>query len=106
MPKIKFIQASGEQQVVEAPVGTTVMQAAIDHLVPGIVADCGGACSCATCHGFIAAPWRKQVPPADDTEQAMLQCASELDETSRLTCQVFITQELDGLVVRLPASQG
>lgn len=106
MPKITFVEANGAQHVVQVPVGGTVMDAAKDNLIPGIVADCGGACSCATCHGYVDAAWLDRMPAADETEKSMLQCALEPRDTSRLTCQIFMTDELDGLVVEIPASQG
>ncbi|MFP6850474.1 MAG: 2Fe-2S iron-sulfur cluster-binding protein [Pseudomonas sp.] len=105
MPKITFIEYNGTQHVVEEAAGRSLMQAALDNLVPGIVADCGGSCSCATCHAYIDPTWIPQVPPADATELSMLECVLDPEENSRLTCQVKITPEMDGLLVRLPKSQ-
>jgi 2Fe-2S ferredoxin len=105
MPKITFIEFNGTEHAVREDVGRSVMQAAIDHLVPGIVADCGGSCSCATCHGYIDPAWLDSIPGATGNEQSMLECVLEGAENSRLTCQIKITPELDGLVVRLPQSQ-
>jgi 2Fe-2S ferredoxin len=105
MPRITFIEYEGAVHTVEAQTGRSVMQAAVDNMVPGIIGDCGGYCSCATCHGYIDAAWlHKLVPPAAD-EAAMLECAVEPKAASRLTCQIAVTPELDGLVVRLPVSQ-
>jgi 2Fe-2S ferredoxin len=73
--------------------------------VPGIPADCGGACACATCHAYVDETWLERLPPMDSTENDMLDCAVERRDNSRLTCQVFISEELDGMVLRLPASQ-
>ena len=105
MPKITFIEFSGKEHVVHDEVGRSLMQAAVDHLVPGIVADCGGSCSCATCHGYIDAAWGDRVPAAGPNEQSMLECVLDGADNSRLTCQIKITPELDGLIVRIPKSQ-
>lgn len=103
MTRILFIQPDGREQAVEASAGQSVMQAAIGALVPGIVADCGGACSCATCHGYVDERWVDRVPPAsvDETEMIDAGCLDALP-TSRLTCQIKVTDELEGLVIRLP----
>lgn len=105
MPKITWIEFNNTTHVVEEEVGRSLMQAALDHLVPGIVADCGGSCSCATCHGYIDHDWVSRVPAPDANETSMLECVLDGAENSRLTCQIKITPELDGLVVRLPKSQ-
>jgi 2Fe-2S ferredoxin len=105
MPKIKFIESNGKEHEVEAQEGQSVMQAAMDNLVPGIVAECGGFVSCATCHGYVDEDWLKKVPPPDVAEQGMLTCAYHVRPNSRLTCQLKVTPALDGLVVRLPVSQ-
>lgn len=105
MPKITFIEFNGTEHVVQEEVGRSLMQAAVDHLVPGIVADCGGSCSCATCHGYIDTAWASQLPATDDNEKSMLECVLDGADNSRLTCQIRITPELDGLIIRLPKSQ-
>jgi 2Fe-2S ferredoxin len=105
MPRIVFIEAGGLRHEVAASSGRTVMQAAMDASVPGIVAECGGCCSCATCHGFIDAPWSTRIAPAGAVEVSMLEGLLELQPNSRLTCQIEVTEELDGMVVRLPSSQ-
>ena len=105
MTRITFIEHNGTAHTVEAADSPSVMQAAVNNMVPGIVADCGGACSCATCHGYIEAPWADKLPPAADDEAAMLDCAMHRQDNSRLTCQLKLTPELDGLVVKLPVSQ-
>lgn len=105
MPTITFIQHDGSEQQVEADVGQSIMQVALNNQVPGILGDCGGNCSCATCHGYIDKAWAAQIPVAQGYERDMLSCASALTEDSRLTCQVIVSPELDGLVVRLPESQ-
>jgi 2Fe-2S ferredoxin len=103
MPHIIFIQPDGSVQEVPAVSGESVMQAAINALVPGIVADCGGACTCATCHAYVDGNWIDKVPRALEGEREMVDdgCLHALPE-SRLTCQITMTDELDGLVMRLP----
>lgn len=105
MAKIKFIEADGQEHQVEAKEGQSVMQAAMDNLVPGIVAECGGFASCATCHGYVDESWMTKLPPPDAAEAGMIECAFHVKPNSRLTCQLKVTPALDGLVVRLPASQ-
>jgi len=105
MPKVTYIQPSGTKKVVDARVGTTVMEAAIDNDVTGIVAECGGACSCATCHVYVDPSWAAKVPPADAQEDGMLECVLDRRGTSRLSCQIVLTAELDGLVVQVADEQ-
>jgi ferredoxin, 2Fe-2S len=106
MPKISYVSASGEQFDVEAAVGTNLMQAAMDNSIAGINGDCGGAGQCATCHCYIEAPWAAKLGPVEEMEDAMLDCTAEPRlPTSRLSCAVTINAELDGIVVRLPATQ-
>ena len=105
MAKIRFIEHNGKQHEVEASNGMSVMNAAIDNLVPGIDADCGGECSCATCHVIVDDKWMKVVGPPSDQEESMLDMNPERDKNSRLSCQIRVRDELDGLVVRLPQFQ-
>ncbi|WNG55080.1 2Fe-2S iron-sulfur cluster binding domain-containing protein [Archangium gephyra] len=105
MAKITFIEADGKELQVEAQEGQSVMQAAMDNLVPGIVAECGGFASCATCHGYVDEAWMTKLPPPDAGEEGMISCAYHVQPNSRLTCQLKVTPALDGLVVRLPVSQ-
>ena len=105
MPKITYIDATGKERVVEAKNGMTVMETAIKHNVPGIDADCGGACACATCHVYVEPEWLERLGPQSDMEQSMLDFAEDVRPASRLACQIKITGELDGLVVRMPESQ-
>ncbi len=105
MPKIKYIEHTGKEHEVEVPVGWSVMEGAVKNLVPGIDADCGGACACATCHVFVAEPWFSNLPKKEDMEITMLDFAPEVEANSRLSCQIKVTPELDGLVVRMPKSQ-
>lgn len=105
MPKITFIDAVGETRVVEATAGQSVMEAAVGQMIRGIVGECGGACSCATCHVYVDEAWYGKLQPADEMEQGMLEGAVEPGPLSRLSCQIKISEELDGLRVRVPAGQ-
>jgi ferredoxin, 2Fe-2S len=105
MPTIVFIEPDGKQREVHASVGQSVMEIAVQHGVRGIDADCGGACSCATCHGYIDEAWQQRIAPADSVESDMLDFAYLRTEASRLTCQIKVTDSMDGLLVRLPSSQ-
>jgi ferredoxin, 2Fe-2S len=106
MPTITFLDAHGAARTVEAAVGSTVMEAAIRHAVPGIEAECGGACACATCHVYVADEWIAKTGKAQPMEEDMLDFAFEVKPVSRLSCQIKLTAELDGLVVTTPARQG
>lgn len=106
MPKITFIEHNGAEHVVEANVGLSVMEVAVRNMVPGIDADCGGACACATCHVYVDEAWAEKTGKPESMEESMLDFAYEPKETSRLSCQIAMTEELDGLVVRLPEFQG
>ncbi|MFK8250818.1 2Fe-2S iron-sulfur cluster-binding protein [Ancylobacter terrae] len=106
MPKITYIDASGTSRVVEAQIGATVMETAIRNGVPGIDAECGGACACATCHVYVDPGWTDAVGTPGPMEEDMLDFASEVKPNSRLSCQIKVTAALDGLVVRTPAHQG
>ncbi len=106
MPKITYVDHAGTARTVEGDVGSTVMEAAIRNNVPGIDAEFGGACACATCHVYVDGEWAAIVGPAQDMEQDMLDFASDVRPTSRLCCQIRITAELDGLTVTTPARQG
>ncbi|MGV6802239.1 MAG: 2Fe-2S iron-sulfur cluster-binding protein [bacterium] len=106
MTKLTFIEHNGTIHEVEAEKGMTVMETAIRHNVPGIDADCGGACACATCHVFVEPDWVEKTGSADAMEESMLDFAQGRQENSRLSCQIKVTEELDGLVVRLPEFQG
>jgi len=99
MPAIKFIQPDGSHQVVEADVGYSVMEAATLNDIAGIEAECGGACSCATCHAHVDAAWLDKLPEMDPMEDAMLDAANDRQPSSRLTCQIPVTEELDGLTL-------
>jgi 2Fe-2S ferredoxin len=106
LPKITFIDTGDTSRSVDAPVGWTVMEAAVKNNVPGIEAECGGACACATCHVYVDEAWMPKVGTAQPMEADMLDFASDLRSNSRLSCQIKVTAELDGLVVRTPERQG
>ena len=105
MAHITYISHSGEKRTVAAELGATVMETAIQNNVPGIEAECGGACSCATCHVYIDEAWREKVGPMSPMEEDMLDFGFDVRENSRLSCQIRVTAELDGLVVRTPERQ-
>ncbi len=105
MSKITFIDFEGVERSVEATNGDSVMEAATSNDVPGIDADCGGACACATCHVYVDEAWVDAVGKPEDIEAEMLDVAEEVKENSRLSCQIKVSDELDGLVVRTPESQ-
>jgi len=105
MVKITFIQPDDSTQVVESEPGLTLMEVAKLHSVPGIEAECGGACACATCHVYVDEAWRDKTGSPSQMEEDMLDFAFDVRETSRLSCQIKLTPELDGLVVRVPAKQ-
>lgn len=105
MVKITFIQANGSEQTVDVAPGSSLMEVAQNNGVPGIVADCGGNCSCGTCRVFVAADWYPKVGEPGELELDMLDMHAEHFDGERLSCQVPVTEELDGLVVSLPASQ-
>ena len=106
MPKITFIEHDGTVHTVEAELGSTVMETALKNDISGIVAECGGSCTCATCLVHVDAKWFAVVGPPSAEEEDMIDTAFEVTETSRLSCQIKVTEELDGLVVRTPSYQG
>ena len=105
MLKVKFIQPDGSEQVVDTDTGLTLMESAKMNDVPGIEAECGGACACATCHVYVDHAWRDKTGTPSQMEEDMLDFAFDVRESSRLSCQIKLTPELDGLVVRVPAKQ-
>ncbi len=106
MPKITYIEHNGTKHEVDVPVGHTVMEGARDNGIPGIEADCGGACACSTCHAYVDEAWVGKLPQKQAMEADMLDFAWEPNpETSRLTCQLSVTEDMDGLVVNLPERQ-
>ena len=105
MPKIKYIEYSGKSHVVAVPNGLSVMEGAIQNNVPGIDADCGGSMACATCHVYVKEEWFNKLPKKEDGEEDMLDMAFEPKKNSRLSCQLMVSDKLDGLVVNLPEKQ-
>ena len=105
MPKITYIAFDGTETTVDAKEGMSVMQTAVNNGVDGIVAECGGACSCATCHVYVDEGWFDKLPEAQAMEKEMLDFVMSPQPTSRLSCQIKVTAELDGLVVNTPESQ-
>jgi len=105
MPRIVFIEASGMDYEVEAESGLSLMENAVRNAIPGIVAECGGACSCATCHVYIDEAWLNKVGSANAIEQEMLDFAYDTQPNSRLSCQIRVTDAFDGLTVRIPERQ-
>lgn len=106
MPKITFVDSFGEARVVEAEVGSTVMEAAIRNAIPEITAECGGGCACATCHVYVSEEWLELTGSPSDKEEDMLDFAYKVQPNSRLSCQIKVTEVLDGLVVTSPDRQG
>jgi ferredoxin, 2Fe-2S len=106
MPKITFIDAAGASRTVDASVGSTVMETAVKNSVPGIEAECGGACACATCHVYVDDGWTAKTGKAQPMEDDMLDFAFAVQPNSRLSCQIKVTDALDGLIVTTPAKQG
>ncbi|HLS97324.1 MAG: 2Fe-2S iron-sulfur cluster-binding protein [Porticoccaceae bacterium] len=105
MATVTFIDPAGTAHEVNIENGTSLMQAALDNGIDGIVAECGGACSCATCHCYIDSAWVAKVTPPSSIEKDMLECVIDPQDNSRLSCQVFVSDELDGLVVTIPQAQ-
>jgi 2Fe-2S ferredoxin len=102
MARIIFIQPGGAQQAVQAVAGKTVMEAAVRHNIAGIDAECGGSCSCGTCHVVVEDAWASRLPAKSGDEEATLDYASGVRANSRLSCQIVVSDALDGLVVHLP----
>ncbi len=105
MAKITFVQPDGKSQTVTTEAGMTVMEAAKKNLIDGIEAECGGACACATCHVYVDAAWLSKVGKPADMEEDMLDFAFDVRDESRLSCQIKVSDALDGLVVKVPAKQ-
>lgn len=105
MGKVTYIEFKGVAHEVDVRPGQSLMEGAVGNLVPGVLADCGGACACATCHVYVDAPWREHMEPPSETESAMLEVVCGREDSSRLSCQIKMKEEFDGLVLRLPATQ-
>ena len=106
MPTIKVTDRNGDEHTLEARVGHTLMEVAVDNNIVGMVAECGGACACATCHTYVASAWLDKLPAVDDMEDAMLEAALDRQANSRLSCQIEITEALDGLEVTVADNEG
>lgn len=106
MARITYIEFGGREHVIDVPDGATLMEGARDNGIPGIRADCGGACACSTCHVYVDPEWMDRLPPPGPMEEDMLDFAYEPDPArSRLTCQLRVSEALDGLVVQMPQMQ-
>ena len=105
MGRVTYIESNGEQHQVNLENGQSIMQGALDNLIEGILGECGGCCSCATCHCYVDGAWLEKVGAPDDMEKDMLDSVVDPQSSSRLSCQIQMSDDLDGLVVRLPESQ-
>ena len=105
MAKITYIEFDGTEHTIEVRPGLSVMEGAVKNNIPGIDADCGGACACATCHVYVDAAWTDKTGSKTAMEESMLDFAEGVEENSRLSCQISVTDQLDGLIVRMPESQ-
>ena len=105
MPKVTYIENNGKSHLIEVSNGLSVMEGAVQNNIPGIDADCGGACACATCHVYVDEKWITRLPEIESAETDMLDVAYEPNKLSRLGCQIIVTDELDGLVVKMPLKQ-
>ena len=106
MVKIKYIEHDGNEHEIEVAQGLSVMEGAVQNNIPGIDADCGGSMACATCHVYVKEEWFNKLPKKEDGEEDMLDMAFEPKNNSRLSCQLTVSDELDGLEVNIPAKQG
>ena len=106
MPRITYIEHKGKSHEIEVANGLTVMEGAVQNNIPGIDADCGGSCACATCHVYIKDEWFDKIPKKENAEEDMLDMAFEPEKMSRLSCQITVSDSLDGLVVKMPSKQG
>ena len=106
MAKVTYIENSGNSHTIEIENGLSIMEGAVQKEIPGIDADCGGGMACATCHVYIKEEWFDKVPKKEEGEEDMLDQAYEPNKFSRLSCQIIVSNELDGLVVKMPSKQG
>ena len=106
MPKITYIEHNGKSHTLEVANGLTVMEGAVQNNIPGIDADCGGSCACATCHVYVDEKWFKKLANKESAEEDMRDMAFEPQKFSRLSCQLTVSDALDGLVVNMPSKQG
>ena len=106
MPKITYIENNGTLHKIEVSNGLTVMEGAVQNNIPGIDADCGGSCACATCHVYVHKEWLNKLEKKEAAEEDMLDMAYEPNKFSRLSCQITVADSLNGLVVKMPSKQG
>ena len=106
MPKITYVTSENETHTIDVDIGLTVMEGAVQNNIPGIDADCGGGMACATCHVYVTQDWFDRLPKKEDGEEDMLDMAYEPKKNSRLSCQIVVSDELDGLKVNIPSKQG
>ena len=105
MAKITYVEHSGKSHTIQVQNGLTVMEGAVQNNIPGIDADCGGSMACATCHVYVAEKWFNKIPKKEDGEEDMLDVAYEPNRFSRLSCQIIVKDELEGLIIKLPVKQ-
>jgi 2Fe-2S ferredoxin len=106
MPKVIYIEHNGTKHEVNVDSGLSIMEGAVQNSVPGIVADCGGSCACATCHVYLDENWENKFPEISESEKDMLDFAFETKKNSRLSCQLLLKDEHDGVIVKTPLKQG
>ena len=106
MAKITYIEHTKEKHIVEVPSGMSVMEGAVQNNIPGIDADCGGSMACATCHVYVDEKWFSRLKKKEESEEDMLDMAYQPNKFSRLSCQLLVSDELDGLILRMPSKQG
>ena len=106
MTKITYIEHTNKKHIVEVPNNMSVMEGAVQNNIPGIDADCGGSMACATCHVYVNEKWFNKLKKKDESEEDMLDMAYQPNKFSRLSCQLLVSNELDGLIVRMPSKQG
>ena len=105
MPKIKYFDQKGNSKTIDVENGLTVMEGAVQNNIPGIDADCGGSMACATCHVYVEDSWLNKIPKAEDAENDMIDMAYSPKKNSRLSCQIIVSEELNGLIVTTPEKQ-
>ncbi len=105
MPVINYIEANGTKHEVDVAAGENIMQGAVDNMIDSILAECGGACACATCHCYVDEAWNNKIPAAESAEKDLLEAVVDPKENSRLSCQIVVTDDMEGFTVHLPESQ-
>ena len=106
MAKVTYIEHNGKSHTIEVSNGLSLMEGAVQNNIPGIDADCGGSCACATCHVYVDENWFSKLPNKEQAEEDMLDMAFEPNKFSRLACQITVTDDLDGVIVKMPSKQG